>query len=705
MTRGAARILFVEAVFLCLCLVACGAADIPRPAKGETLVERGRQENLLREKARLFLEKAQKAERTGEYADAVEAYEDAYEAFPGNVMPLLAWGELLCRLGQYSHSRAVLKRIPLKQLPPAGQARVNHLFAKIAIAAGEMDQAAISFGEVLKVQPENSGARIRLALVHDSFGHELRKIELIRDLQGRESLSYRDRTILFVLELGCLNLVEAFRDAAQLSNELALGEKSGDERISWSVGIQRYSFINFVSALPIGLSGVFGFAYALLMIGILTGIATRLAPVASLWGSIAFVTIAGAHILVAWWAGMPDARIAMLTDEFSIYDSVWILPRILIAMHIITISLFIVFPLFYLLPANMRPKRNELYAIWFFCWWFMMFVLLFQSRLNLTVRLPGITISAFCVCLAAIWMPLGKYLMFQCAKVTGLSRMMPAISTGDDGVESFSDAKLHEARSVSRLEAEDFTAVIVMGKKLFAMHDRAAFPEMHLAMIRASIELEDTYEAQKLLSEFHDQFGSSRHDPYGTLLEALLKNLTGDYAGALKAINSIPETRAALFGGDETALSLLVTGRCNVFFSQPQQAHLDWTRALEHARLPLVRASILVELALLDSADNRRDWTERWSAAADSLGGGTKTSAYVKLIRSIALFMADRADDAMQAAQEACALFAHCGPAFAWRGHLLCLKGRYAEAQALLETMAAGTAAGRRLMEEITTRF
>lgn len=698
--RGTARILCAKAVMICLCVIAAWAADASGPGAGVMQGERGKVETLLREKARLLVEKAQKAERAGEYAEAVEAYEDAYEVFPGNVTPLLGWGDLLCRLGQFNHSRAVLKRVPIGQLSPAGQARVHLLFARIAVAEGDLEQAAILYSEVLKNQPGDGGARIRLALVSRLFGLEHRKLELLRDERGRDSLSYRERVILFLLDLDSLRLADAADSAALLSSRLGSCLKTGEGSYSWNVWLQTYPLINFVSALPLGLANDVGILYTVFLLAVFIVIASRLAPVAPIRGSVAFALLAVFHVIVAGWAGLTEARIALLGDAFSIYDSVWILPRLLIAMHIVTIALFIVLPLFFLLPERKRPTRNELYAVWFFCWWFMVFVLVFQSRLEITIWLPGIMVSLACAGLAALWMPLGKFLMFQIAKVAGVSRMMPAIRLGGD--ESFSDAKLQEAQAVIMLEAEEFESVILTGKKLFGHHDPSAFPEMHLSMIRAYLELEDIYECRKLLFEFQSRFTDSRYAAYGVLMEALLKSVTGDFAGALKTINSIPESRAASFEGDETALSLLLTGRCHAFLGNAHQARQDWTRALQYARLPLARASVLAEMALLEAADGRLESLEKVCAAADALGGGSKTRAYAMMIRSIGFFAADRREDAFLAAADACDAFQRCGAAFAWYGHMLCVKGRFAEAQTLLERMTPGTAAGNRLMEEIT---
>ncbi|HNW37045.1 MAG TPA: hypothetical protein PKM25_19045, partial [Candidatus Ozemobacteraceae bacterium] len=424
--------------------------------------------------------------------------------------------------------------------------------------------------------------------------------------------------ILLTLELAQLDLGDALSDASLLSEELAAAPVSVEEGTSWSGGILRLAPAYFVIALPFGFSGIPGILYTMLLLGSLAFLASRLAPAASVWGIVVFVMLATAHVAAAWSWGIPPARLALLVDNFSIYDTLWIFPQLLLAMHLMTILLFGVFPLFYLLPEKVRPKRNELFAVWFFCWWFMMSVLVFQGRFDLTVRLPGLLGALALTAFASVWMPLGRLWMYQFAKVTGFSRLMPAFGSGGDGV-SFTDAKLQEAQAASRLEAEEFAGVIEIGRRLFTSHDQAAFPGMWLSLIRAHIEQEDIYEGEKLLKEFQARFGNSSRADEGTLLESLYKSVTGDFAGALKAINMIPDDRARKFAGDEAALSLLVIGRCNVFFNQAIQAHIDWTRALDHARLPLVRAYILVELALQDASMNRREWTDKWVAFATHL--------------------------------------------------------------------------------------
>ncbi len=691
---------FAKAVLFCLCVLLACAADAAGRENAGAFDEHAGMERLLREKARLLVDKGQKAECAGEYAEAVEAYEDAYEAFPGNVTPLLSWGNLLCRLGQFDHSRAVLKRIPFDQLSPAGRGRVNMLFAEIAIAQGSLEQAAILYNEILKTQPANAGARVRFALLSRLFGHENRKLELLRDRSGRELLSYRERVILFLLELDSLQLIDAADSAVLLSNALAAFLKSDDGGRAWSVWLQTFPLVNYLSAIPIGLAPDIGILYTLILSGILIVMTVRLVPATSMSGGLVFAVLVVLHVAGAGWFGLAEARTALLVDTFSIFDSIWIIPRLLIAMHAVTLAFCVGLPLLFLVPERKRPSRSEVYAVWFFCWWFMAFILIFQSRFDIMIRLPGMLASLVFAILAAFWMPLGRFMMFQAAKVAGLSRMMPAVGTGCG--ESFSDAKLHEAQAVIRLEEEEFEAVIITGKRLFALHDPASFPEMHLSMIRAYLEQEDIYECRKLLFDFQSRFAGSRQATYGILMEALFKSVTADFAGALKTINAIPESHAASLGGDDTALSLLVTGRCHAALGNPHQAHQDWMRALEFARLPLVRACVLAELALFDASEDRRELAAKWAVAAKTLDGGPKTAAYAHMIRSIGCFTADRREDALQAAAEACRAFPRCGAAYAWYGHLHCVAGRFAEAQALLERMTPGTAAGNRLMEEIT---
>jgi len=683
---------------LLVCIPAYGADE--RPAAGPPPPGN---EELLRRKAQLLVEKAQKAEHRGEYAEAAEAYEDAYDAFPGNVAPLLAWGDLLCRIGQYRQSQTVLKRIPLRKLPPAGQARIHLMFAKIAAAAGNVGEAAAAFGSALRAQPSNIQARVRLALVNEHLGGKQRVAELMEGVAAAETLRYRDNLILFVLQLAHVDLMGALVSSMVLAEQLAAVPVSVEKPAAWSSGLQTFSPVYFLTSFPLGFSGIFGIVYAFLLLAGLAFMATRLAPAAPLWGTCAFVGLGVAHVIIAWQAAVPGFRLALLVDEFSIYDSQWILPRLLIAMHLVTLLLFGIFPLFRLLPEKMRPRRNELYAIWFFCWWFMLFVLVFQSRLDLTVRLPGMALSIGIAGLFSLWLPLGKYWMYRFAKVTGMSRLMPAFGMTSDPT-SFTGAKLQEAQALSRLENEEFSAVLESGRKLFGLHDSAAFPDMWLALIRVRIELEDLFEAKQLLAEFQQKFGNSRHAAYGLLLEALLKSVAGDFAGAVKAIKAIPDDRARQFGGDDAAMSLLVTGRCMVAFNQGVPAHIDWTRGLDNARLPLVRAHLLAELAFQDYLMSRREWTDRWAEKAAALTGGPKTRALAKTVESIALATAGRVEDALKVAAVAAELFDRSGFSRFWQGYLLCRNGRHGEAEALLQKMAAGTAAAENLMREITTK-
>ncbi|HEY9070242.1 MAG TPA: tetratricopeptide repeat protein [Candidatus Ozemobacteraceae bacterium] len=697
---GGRLIRCVLAFWLCALVIgipavsAEGPAAAPAPSAGE---------ELLRRKAQLFVEKAQKAEQRGEFAEAAEAYEDAYEAFPGNVGPLLAWGDLLCRVGQYRQSQTILKRIPLRKLPPAGQARIHLMFAKIAAATGNVGEAAAEFGSALRAQPSNVPARLRLALVNEHLGGKQRAAELLEGVAAADTLRYRDNLILFVLQLTHVDLMGALVTSMILCEQLAAAPASVENPAGWEMGIQSFSPVYFVTSFPLGFSGFFGIIYAFLLLAGLAFMATRLAPAASFWGTCAFVGLGVAHVITAWKVAVPEFRLALLVDEFSIFDSQWILPRLLISMHLVTLLLFGIFPLFRLLPEKMRPRRNELYAIWFFCWWFSLFVLVFQSRLDLTVRLPGMLVSLGIAGVFSLWLPLGKYWMYRFAKVTGMSRLMPALGASSDPT-SFTGAKLQEAQALSRLENEEFLAVLESGRKLFSLHDPSAFPEMWLAMIRSRIELEDLFEATQLLSEFQTRFGTSRHAPYGLLIEALLKSVAGDFAGAIKAVNEIPDDRARKFSGDDAAMSLLVTGRCMVAFNQGVQAHIDWTRGLDNARLPLVRAHLLAELAFQDFLMSRREWTDRWAEKAAALSGGPKTRALAKTVESIALATAGRMDDALKAAAEASGLFDRNGFSRSWQGSLLCRMGRYGEAETLLQQMAAGTASAESLMREITTK-
>ena len=656
-------------------------------------------------KAQLKIEIGLKARANKKIEDAVQAFEDAYEAYPANVYPLLLWGDTLCRVGLYQRAQEVLARIPLKSLSPGGQAQVHILFGKIALASGTPELAGKCFSDALKVQPENETARIRLAMVNMLFGAENRATELLESIQFAPGLTFRDRVLVYLMDLSHGNLLRAWENCGELV-VFPLPQPDPDAEASLFSGVFSYRLPFFVCSLPLGLSGIFGIGYFLALFVGLWFLASRLITSGSLFLDCCFVALAAGHVIPTWWLSVGPVRFASLIDEFSLNDSVWILPRLLSSGHLIALALFLIFPLFNFLPGSHRPQRYELYSIWFFCWWFMAFVLVFQSRLNAGVRWPVMLVTLGLAGFFCLMMPLGRYIFFLAGNFFGIkgTRFLASSGVGVSGM-GFTDAKINESKVLKLLETDEFEQAVALGRKVIANTDRKGFPACGLGLIRALIENEDLYEAEKNLKEFLKVFRNSSHLESGKLLSAWYKSLTGDHAGALSLINSISEESIRGFSANESGLSLLVLGRCNLGFNQAVQAHMDFSKGLSLVKNPLTAAYILCELSAMDIQMNRLDWAQKWVIQANALRGGKKTQSLLKIIESMMAQFQGKDDAALVAAVEACRIAPKNGKAWAWQGHLLCLKGKQSHAEILLqEKMTPGTLDAERLMKEITSR-
>ncbi|NLI78290.1 MAG: hypothetical protein GX442_17875 [Candidatus Riflebacteria bacterium] len=655
-------------------------------------------------KSQLKIEIGLKARRARRIEEAVAAFEDAFEAYPSNVYPLLLWGETLCDVGLYSQANQVLGRIPLKSLPPNGQAQVHLLFGKIAIASGSLEGAGVCYGEALKAHPDNEPARIRLAMVNECLGFSRQAGELLEKVQLSPELSFRDRVTVFLLDLGHGNFLRAW----EVSGELAAFQPpvtSDDEEPGWLGWALSWQVPFFVVALPLGLGGLSGAVYLFVLLGGLWFLAGRLTPEGGAGLGLLFIGLAAGHVGTAWWLGMDNLRLALLGDTFFLFDPIWLLPRLVAASHLITLSLFLIFPLFFLLPEALRPQKRELFAIWFFCWWFMMFVLAFQSRLGGEIRWPLMVVSLGLTGLFCLGMPLGRYLFFLVGSTLGLKGgPFLAAPVAVKGSIGFTDAKILESNAQKHFDLDEFDQAVSLSRKLLTGTDRKGFPGCWLLLIRSLIEREDLVEAERSLKDFLATFQKSSVLASGQLLSAWYKSLTGDHSGALSLIKSIPEERIQGFSVNEAALSLLVLGRCDMAFNQPVQAHIDLSKALSFVRHPLTAAQILCELAELDTTMNRLDWSLKWLEQAGSLKGGKKTQSLGKVIESMVVQVQGQTEQALVLARIACQACGRNGRAWAWQGHLLCLQGKQNEAEHLLEKMAPGSADAEKLMTEITRK-
>jgi tetratricopeptide (TPR) repeat protein len=660
-------------------------------------------EGILLKKSQLLVQKGIKAEERGEIEDAVASYEEAYQVYPKNILPLLRWGKALCRVGMFDRAAELLKQIPVDKLPAAGQSEVHLLNGKIAVAKGSLEEAASAFSFSLKAHDKNDIARIRLAMVNLLLGIESRAEELLGDYEAFHALPMRDLVIAMMADLHGGSLGRAYATAGEIAD--LMGRSSYEDyqepflRSLWQI-----QPITFLTMLPLGLGSIYGLIYFVVVFSGLVFLATRLSPPTPVWHSIVFVVLAVAMLLGGQLMVKKDLMLAIMQDDYSANDGVWIIPRLLISGHFVALAMFLIFPCFNFLPGELRPRRYELYGIWFFCWCFIIFVLVFQSRLGFGTRAAYMAVSLLLAGITSFFMPLGRFVLYRIMNTFGFGGFAEVSrqQLKDRSSISFTDAKILETKTWKLIEKDEYEEVVLIARKVLGSLDRKNFPSIWKAMIFALIMREDFLEAQKHVSDFLEIFKGSSMFESGQLFEALLKSRKGDFAGALKIIRALPDDRVKGFSADETALCLLILGRCDLAYKENVQAHIDLAKAFNCARLPIIKSDALVEIAELDFNMNSKDALAKWKARVNEIGGGAKSQANRQIVLSIVARSEGDNSAALQLAQQACDGSGGHSRAFAWYGHLLCLSGQQNEAEALLQKMAPDSVDATRLMTEVT---
>jgi len=643
-----------------------------------------------------------KAQAKGEIEKALEAFEDAYEAFPANNIPLLLRGEALCHFGYFSRASQAIASITLSNLSPAEKARFFLIDSRIAIASQSWDKAEEAYKNVLKFQPENFSAKVGLSIAKDFLGSRDESIKAIEGIEVPANAVFRDIVNLFVMKLLHGNLIDAWENAFEIASRLGSVPFQGEEE-PFLIDFWKNQVILFLGMIPLSFGNFFGAIYLVLLLGLLVFLNSQLIPEKSFKSDILFVILAFLHLEITWLLGSYGLRTSLLQGNFFSLSPIWIAPRILISMHFITLGLFIIFPIFRVLPEKMRPAKYELYSIWFFCFWFSVFVVVFQSALPLVRQLAIMILAFILMSSSALFMPMGRYLFFIFSGIFGLDGLMKTETLLGDGA-GFTEAKIQETKALKLIEADDFDGTIAIARKVFGNFDKKTFPNLWLAFLKAHIEMEDFFEAERGIGEFLAVFKDSSLKDSGTLLAAYLKSLKGDHSGALGIIKSISDDQAKTFSAEQTALSLFILGRSNWNFSENVQAHIDFSKALSIGVVPLTKAKILTELAIMDLTMNRSEWVQKWFMEGLNLKGGAKTRTFFKILESVNNVGQKKMEEALAAAEEACKIFPNTSKAWGWRGHLLCLLDRKGEAENLLAKMNTETDEAEKLMSEITAR-
>jgi tetratricopeptide (TPR) repeat protein len=313
--------------------------------------------------------------------------------------------------------------------------------------------------------------------------------------------------------------------------------------------------------------------------------------------------------------------------------------------------------------------------------------------------------SAVLAFLTSFFMPLGRFILFKIGELFGISSFadVDRKQLGKSSSISFTEAKILETKAWKLLESEDWDEVVLTARKVQSNLDKQTFPKLWKTMILALIAREDYIEAQKALGEFLQVFTNNALKESGQLLEAYLKSCLGDYPSALKIIRSFSEDRVKSFAADETALSLLILGRCDLAYKDNVQAHIDLNKSFAIAQLSFLKAEALVEIIELDFKMNSKEMIGKLKAKIVDINGGKKSQSLVKTIQSIVAMSEGNKPKALELALAACEIAVRNSRACAWYGHLLCLEGRQNEAEQLLDKMTPESVDATRLMTEVTS--
>ena len=660
-------------------------------------------ENSLLKRSQLLVQKGEKAEERGNIDDAVASYEEAYNLYPKNIMPLLSWGRALSRIGMHKRAAELLEKIPVDKLPSTGQSEVHLLLSRIALAGGNLERSAALVSKSLSVSSENMVARLRLAAMNRIFGFNERAEELLASDTDALLLPGSELALAVLLSFNEGRLLRAW----QICGYIAHSEKSGDKNAPGSffsvlAGFQPFLYL---LALPLSLNSFISCIYFVILFCCLALVAARTTTQTTFWHSLMFVAGGVVTLMVTQLVIRHDLFIAAMMSDFSPHDSVWILPHLLVAGHLLALALFAIFPAFTALPEGQRPLRYELYSIWFFCWFFMMFVLVFQSRIDFLPRMLYMALALVLTAVTSFFMPLGRFVYFKLATLAGFDNFTSGYKPDmrKNSNISFTDAKILETKAWKMLEKDEFGEILVLGRKILYSFDGRSFPTLWKAVILASIYREDFVEAQKYINEFLALFKSTFINASGQLLDALLKSKRGDFAGALKIIKFMSDNHVRAFLPDETALSLLVLGKCGLAYNENVQAHIDLAKAVNCARIPFIKAEALLEVAELDYTMKSKEALNKWKDRAPEIAGGETAQSYVKILLSISALFDNKKEEAIALAQAACIGKEKNSRAHCWLGRLFCIEGRYSEAEALLAQMTPDSNDAQKLMERVTS--
>ena len=650
----------------------------------------------------ILLQKGLKAEKNGILEEAVASYEEAYE-YSKNVQPLLNIAILYSNNNNPDLAEKSLNRIPLDKLPDMGKAEVLFIKGKVHIAKKEFEVAANNFLQALSLNSQKNSAKVRLAMINLLLGMTTRAEELLANEESfseENGYTFDDLRMCLAIDMHNANFGRAYNTCE------IIGKKNIDNNpgAGFMELLTNQPFFMFICFLPLLLGRVLAIFYFLLLFIALGFIASALGKKTSFWHIFIFVVVGVGLLSFSQIYCISDVYKALLSGDGYIYDGIWITPKMIIASHLIALSLFLIFPCFRLLKENMRPASYELLGLWLFCFFFGIFVLTFQSNMEVMPRFVFIMIGLFFSLLSALIMPFGKLMLYKLSQAAGIS-FGGKIDNANiaEGNLSFTDVKILETKMWTFINNGEISSAIALGKKVLNNENQKSYPTFWQAMIFAQICNEEYELASRNINEYYQVFQGTSYYEIGQVWEALLKTEKGDFPIAYKIVNSISADRAKSMSANEVAVSLLILARCCLNVKDNVQAHINYNKALNCSKSLLIKMIVLTEIAELDCKMNAKQAMQKWKSMVEGIKGSGKCISYINTVSSMVAFSEGKKDEAFKLASEGLKEKHRNGKAIGWYGHLLCLEGKPNEAEELLSRMTAGSYTAECLMTEVTS--
>lgn len=655
----------------------------------------------LQQKHEAMYNQSLEAEQEENYAEAISNYCEILSEDSDNYEILLRAAKIYLKLGNHTLASNRLSEINMNKITDIQKYEALLIKSQVEISKNHISEAVVLIKKASDIKPNDSIAQIDYSALN--YLNNLKKSsESILNKQKplKNNLPIRSYLTYYLLNMKFGEISDAYKSLAHIAKAI---EKNKDDDNSFFNYFMKHQLLLFIAFLPISLNlgfSIFYFIFISSALGFLVVYLTK----GPKWHIAVFSAIFTLLAVSSQIICFDRLLLSSLQLNFSISYDYWIIPRLLIAAHILTLISFIFLPLFKLLPESAKPHDTELYAVWFYALFFMIFVCAFQSRISSANRATLMIIGIFFSIICSFFVPMGRFILYQLMNSLGISGIKEALARTDAKTNEvdFSVAKKIQKESDTYIKDERITELIAASKKVYIYHNQETLPALWLNYILALILNENYDEANKEIEKYLTTFSETAQYDKGALLKAYCKCRKGDFPGALSIIQSLKDDQVKDFTKNEKAICLLVLGCCGRFQKEYVQSHIDLGKALNLADYPWLQAEALFESASLDYLMRSKNALQKWNDMALNLKGGNITMTLSKTVQSINSSFNDKNEDAIKLSQEAIDIGLSNSHAMYWHGHLTIKNNKYTAAEEIASKMPLGSYYKDKLIDEIT---